>query len=194
MSGERLIEVKIAQTLDVSQNTVREALRILEQEGWVVKQPRRGVYVRSFSAAAAVEVYALVDAVEALALVWAVEKIDKAMRADLEALLVMARKYADIGERPQAFEQLLQFHERIGAAAQKPLTAQMLETLYNQMRLLEALRQARAPRTPRELEAQIKAHEALYLAIEAGDAESACRRLRGQIAAYSATTIAALKL
>ena len=32
MSGERLIEIKLAQAIDVSQNTVRDALRILEQE------------------------------------------------------------------------------------------------------------------------------------------------------------------
>src|SRR5512147_3047345 len=73
LSGERLIEVKIAQTLDVSQNTIRDALRILEGEGWVVKNPRHGVYVRSFTAAEAAEVCTVLAAVESLILAWAME-------------------------------------------------------------------------------------------------------------------------
>ena len=40
LSGERLIELSLAKTFDVSQNTVRDAMRLLEQDGWVVKHAR----------------------------------------------------------------------------------------------------------------------------------------------------------
>jgi DNA-binding GntR family transcriptional regulator len=194
LSGERLIEIKIAQTLDVSQNTVRDALRILEQEGWVVKNPRRGVYVRSFSAADANEVCVLTAAVETLALAWTMEHLDRVLRAELNGLIGQARKCAYSGEWKQAFEYLLRFHVRIGTASNKPLTAQLLESLYNQMRLVEALRQARSPRTSRQLESIIVANETLMKLIEAGDADAACQFLRKQIIDYSGDTVAALRL
>lgn len=194
VSGERLIEVKLAQALNVSQNTIREALRILEAEGWVVKQARRGVYVRSFTPDDAAEVCALIESVETVALVWLLQRGDKTTRAELHTLVVGARKAAYAGDRNEAVELLLRFHICISTAARRPLTAQLLETLYNQVRLLEALRQARAPHTLRELEAQISAHEVLYRAIEAGDADAACQRLREQITAYSALAVAALRV
>ncbi len=48
-SGNRMIESKIAKELDVSQSSIREALRILEQSGLVEINPRRGTYVTELS-------------------------------------------------------------------------------------------------------------------------------------------------
>ncbi len=192
-SGERLIELRIAQQLEVSQNTIRDALRILEQEGWVVKTPRLGVHVRQFSASDAAEIGALIASVETLALRWAIPHLDRNARAQLRALIRAARQFAHDGDQRQAFEQLLRFHQQISAAAQKPLTEQVLEALYNQLRLLDALRQAHAPRSDRELTAQIDEHEALLKLIDAGEVEAACQQLRTLIDAYSATTAEALR-
>lgn len=194
VSGERLVEIKLAQALTVSQNTIRDALRILEQEGWVVKNPRRGVYVRAISADAAAEVCALLGAVEAMALTWAMEENYKGLRAELAPTITAARKSAIEGDRMAAFEHLLQFHHRIGAAAGKPMTEQFIDTLYNQIRLLEALRRARAPRAARELDAIIDVHDALLRLIDTGNAASACTFLRNQLADYNRTVVAALRL
>lgn len=43
--GERLVEDKLAETLGVSRNPVREAIRSLEATGLVEVEPRRGAYV-----------------------------------------------------------------------------------------------------------------------------------------------------
>ena len=194
LSGERLIEVKIAQALDVSQNTIRDALRILEGEGWVIKHPRHGVYVRTFTAAEAAEVCTLLATVEALMLAWAMETMDKMARADLHAALTAARKALYAGDAQTALGYLLAFHARIVEAANRPLTQHVLESLYNQTRLLEALRQARAPRPLPELERYIEAHEAMLKHIDAGEVEAACERLRQQTADYGASIAAALRL
>lgn len=194
LSGERLIEVKIAQVLNVSQNTIRDALRILESEGWVVKHPRHGVYVRSFTAAEAAEVCAVLAAVEALMLTWAMMTMDKLARADLHTALLAARKAAYIGDAAAAFDHLLTFHGRIVAAANRPLTQRVLESLYNQVRLLDTLRQARAPRSLRELERYITAHEAMLRHIDAGEVEAACAILRQHTTDYGAAIAAALRL
>ncbi len=193
VSGERLVEIKIAQAHDVSQNTVRDALRILEQEGWVVKIPRRGVYVRTLNTADAAELCALIAAVETLALTWVLEQPDKALRAELRGLLTAASKAASAGQHQEAFKRLIGFHMRIGIAS-KPLTAEVLETLYNQIRLLEALRQARAPRAARELNALIDAHDNLLHLIDTGDADAACQSLREQLDEYQTAIVAALRV
>ena len=43
--GERLLEVELAETLQISRASLREALRLLENKGLVVTNHRRGAYV-----------------------------------------------------------------------------------------------------------------------------------------------------
>ena len=45
--GERLTEDRLAEDFGVSRNPVREALRVVEAEGFVELQPRRGAVVAS---------------------------------------------------------------------------------------------------------------------------------------------------
>ena len=47
--GERLMEIRLAEELGVSRTPIREAIRKLEQEGFVVMVPRRGTYVADIS-------------------------------------------------------------------------------------------------------------------------------------------------
>jgi DNA-binding GntR family transcriptional regulator len=194
LSGERLIEVKIAQMLEVSQNTVRDALRILEQEGWVIKQPRHGVFVRSFSAADVAEVCGLIAAIETVALEATIRVLDRVLKAEMNAMMAAARKASYSADWRQAYEHLLRFHIRIGTACNRPLTAQLLESLYNQIRLIEALRQARSPRSADDIVRQIEANAKLLQLMEAGNAQAACQHLREQITIYTSETLAALGL
>jgi len=43
--GERLMEIQLAEEMGVSRTPVREAIRKLELEGFVVMIPRKGAYV-----------------------------------------------------------------------------------------------------------------------------------------------------
>ncbi|HHX96242.1 MAG TPA: GntR family transcriptional regulator, partial [Clostridia bacterium] len=47
--GERLMETELAEEMDVSRTPIREAMRKLELEGYVVMVPRKGAYVASLS-------------------------------------------------------------------------------------------------------------------------------------------------
>ncbi|MBE2271773.1 MAG: GntR family transcriptional regulator [Anaerolinea sp.] len=194
LSGERLIELSIAHELNVSQITVRDALRILEQEGWVVKQPRRGVYVRSFTPENALEVFAVMEALELLLLEWLIPVITKAACAELGVLLMTARKHAHRSERREAITVLFAFHEKMGTLIDRPLTNHLLDGLRNQVRLLEAIRQARAPFNLRELHAQIDQHEAIVRALEAGDLAGAQQHSRVLYAAYRELMLSILRI
>ena len=64
--GERLVEEEVAARFDVSRNPIREALRTLSTEGFVVIEPRRGARVASIDAAAAGELFELRAPLEGL--------------------------------------------------------------------------------------------------------------------------------
>jgi DNA-binding GntR family transcriptional regulator len=166
ISGERLVELTLAQQMGVSQNTVRDALRILESEGWVVKNPRRGSFVRSFSIAEAAELYALWAAVECLALRWALEGATKASLAQLRRFIQGGRKQTLKGDLPGAVEALFAFHAAIGALAGKAQTLDLLTSLHNRVYLLEIVRQLQSPRSAHAQEAQLILYEKLVSLIE----------------------------
>jgi DNA-binding GntR family transcriptional regulator len=64
--GERLIEDRLAEQLGVSRNPVREALRVLEAEGFVDTAVRRGCLVATLSAEQAADLFEVRLAMEPL--------------------------------------------------------------------------------------------------------------------------------
>lgn len=192
LSGERLVELTLAKRLSVSQNSVREALTLLEAEGWVVKSPRTGAHVRAFTLDEAAETYALLAALETLALGWVFNSSRHLELPSLRATLTAARTRARDGERDKAIAALFRFHELLIAAAKRPQTIAIHGRLMNAARLLEMTRQARIPSTPPELEAHLVRHEMLLRAFIDGDAVTANRLLHEQFEAYAALVQEAL--
>ena len=65
--GERLMEIQLADELGVSRTPIREAIRKLELEGFVVMVPRRGTYVADISLKDIAQVFEIRSALEELA-------------------------------------------------------------------------------------------------------------------------------
>ncbi len=65
--GERIYEHLLATELGVSRNPVREAIRMLESEGLVVVEPRRGVLVRRFDPRDVEDLFDVREAMEVMA-------------------------------------------------------------------------------------------------------------------------------
>src|SRR5579884_2395332 len=65
--GQRLSEVQLSRELGVSRPPLREAMRLLQQEGLLSLQPRRGTFVAPLTAEDVREIYSLRAALEALA-------------------------------------------------------------------------------------------------------------------------------
>src|SRR5213592_3700218 len=65
--GERLIEEQLTQRFGISRAPLREALRLLGQQGLVEHLPRRGVRVAELSARDIDELFTLRDALEQFA-------------------------------------------------------------------------------------------------------------------------------
>jgi DNA-binding GntR family transcriptional regulator len=143
--GERLVEMTIASELNVSQNTVREALRIMEHDGWVVKRARHGIYVRSFTSKQAEELYTLRIALEQLIMDWALMNISEDDKIYLARVVADARIFAGMGNDLGIRETLLIFHETLLGIANRPLATKILKTMFNQSRLLGNLRAIHDP-------------------------------------------------
>jgi DNA-binding GntR family transcriptional regulator len=173
MGGERLIEQTLAAQLQVSQNTIRDALRVLEAEGWLVKTARHGVYVRSFNKAEAEELFALWAAVEALALRWAMASLTKNALGQLRRLIQDARKQALMGDSRRAAESMFDLHTAFASLSGRAQTVELLTSILNRVRLLEIVRQMRAPRSQHAYQTQILLYEKLLSLMEAGDVDAA---------------------
>ena len=85
--GERLMEVQLADELGISRTPVREAIRKLEQEGYVIMMPRRGTYVADVSEVDVKEIFEIRSALESLATGLAARRIEQEELEELQNLL-----------------------------------------------------------------------------------------------------------
>ena len=90
--GERLSETALAKEFDVSRNTLREAFRVLGEQGLVTHIPHRGVSVASPSTADVVDIYRVRHHVECSVLEHAPRNHPNA--AQMEAAVEAAEKFA----------------------------------------------------------------------------------------------------
>ncbi len=84
--GERLIEEELAAVLGVSRAPIREALRMMQKDGLVVVNPRKGAIVNSISREDMTEIYRVSGVLEGLAVELFCALATKKELADLQAL------------------------------------------------------------------------------------------------------------
>jgi DNA-binding GntR family transcriptional regulator len=192
--GERLVELTIAHELSVSQNTVREALALLEQDGWVVKRARYGVTVRSFTTEEAEELYTLRAALERLTLDWALDAITRDHKAHLASIIGEARIQAGMGMDRGVREAIFTFHEAILDIANRPQTARLLRVMLNQTRLLGNLRAEHDPDDSDAYAGTLTGYGALMTHIRYGNREAAQAALYEVIMAERKSLLTVLDL
>jgi DNA-binding GntR family transcriptional regulator len=85
-SGYHLKQVHLAQMLNTSQTPVREAMKLLEREGWVVSTFNKGTIVRTFSEKDLQDAYEVREMLEGLTARKAASVLNKDQIAHLEEL------------------------------------------------------------------------------------------------------------
>lgn len=128
--GTKIAEIPLARRLGVSRTPVRLALGILEQEGLLVRSPRRGFTVREITVQEIVDAFDVRGALEGLACRLAVEKgLQVATRIALEECLDHAERLLAKGHITDTDAQdwtsiNARFHNEIVAAAgNRPLSS-----------------------------------------------------------------------
>ena len=163
--GTRIVERELAAELAVSRVPVREALRMLQTEGFISVVPRKGVEVRSLSRVDVVELFDVREALEVLATRRAAETATPARLRRLGQLLAKARKAIDTGDPAAAGAANDAFHDEIIRLADNGLLASMLEPLQGRLHWLF--------RQIADLDALWEEHKELFDAIASGDPDRA---------------------
>jgi DNA-binding GntR family transcriptional regulator len=176
--GERLVEERLTETFGVSRPPVREAMRLLEQQGLIHRVGRRGAYVADLTAGDVREIYVLRGALERLAVELGVPVIDPARLVPLRAALDQMRRAASIEDRELLLETNLEFHQALCALAGNRRLMQIYESLLGQSRLCMALNIRVRERLFGSLAENVDRHAALLTLIEAGDRSAVLASLR----------------
>ncbi len=110
--GERLVEVKLAEKLGVSRGPIREALRMLMQDGLII-QNKGPIQVYQPTRQDLEEVFQCREGLEALAVQLAVKKISKKQRDQLFLNIEKTREankqklFSELGKLDQEFHNLI---------------------------------------------------------------------------------------
>ncbi len=185
---ERIIEMRLAQELGISQGPVREALRDLELFGFVVSEPFRGTRVRQFSHADFAGIYPVRAALEGVAARAAAERVDAAFVARLETLFARITEMAQIENRHAFMEADNAFHEAIVVHSGNAWLGQFWRNMRLPMTTIVTV--TLSTRTLPELAAR---HEPLLATISRGDAAAAEAAMRLHIEEIAGWVLAALE-
>jgi DNA-binding GntR family transcriptional regulator len=130
--GERMMEIQLAEEMGVSRTPVREAIRKLELEGFIVTVPRKGAYVAGISVKDIVDVFEVRAALESLAAGLAAERIADQELEELERALVQIAE-ARGGDLNAVVQTDTNFHEIIYRASRNQRLIQIITHLREQI-------------------------------------------------------------
>ena len=175
--GERLMEIQMAEEMGVSRTPVREAIRKLELEGFVVMIPRKGAYVAGISIKDIADVFEVRAALEALAAGLAAERITEEELDELERFLVEISELRESGNLDAIVEKDTKFHDVIYRASRNERLVQIVTHLQEQIHRFRTASLARPGRTRDALDE----HKKLVEAISDRDVELAQKLAREHI-------------
>jgi DNA-binding GntR family transcriptional regulator len=187
--GERLVEADLAAQLGVSRAPVRDALRMLEHDGLVTANGRRGRFVTVLSARDAWEVYTLREALEAMAVGIVArscppEVLDQAERI-VEEMHVASRR----GDRASLSRLDVSFHRLICETADHE---RLLRTWDSMSTLISLLSRQVIGAQYDDLEAVPARHQLLVDVIREGDVDAATAAIKGHIESVAQSVVARL--
>jgi DNA-binding GntR family transcriptional regulator len=163
--GQRVPQEEIAGQLGVSVAPVREALRILEQEGQVTYLPRRGYFVTALQIKDLEEIYELRSILEAHAARRAIEILDDDA---LERIVHAARECAnavDTGDVAAGLAANRRLHLAILDSPEHPHAMRLIRMLWDSTESYRALYY----NSPAERRKSIQAHDRIIRAVRRRD-------------------------
>lgn len=167
--GERLMEVQLADELGISRTPVREAIRKLEQEGYVIMMPRRGTYVADISEGDIKEIFEIRSALESLATGLAARRIEQNELENLQSLLNEIEGYIKENNIEKIVETDVKFHELLYQVSRNNRLVGIISNLKEQLARFRTLSMS----YPGRLQATFEEHSEMVEAIADGDVSSA---------------------
>ena len=177
--GSRLVERSLAATLGVSHIPVREALARLEEEGLVVRLPRRGARVAQLSHESLGEISSLRVVLEGFVVRRVQERWTPAQRRELERLVDRMVAAARRGDVSAVSDIDRRFHQRLWRIADHSILLEVAAGLRGRInRFLQAATEALPPD---DLVRHARSHRELLEVIASGDPDAAAAAMRDHI-------------
>jgi DNA-binding GntR family transcriptional regulator len=168
----KLDERRLSQDLGVSRTPIREAMTLLEQEGFVRSVPRRGIFVVRKTKQELLDIITVCAALESMA---ARLTATRATDAELKSLREMFSEFEHPAEHMHEYSEAnIAFHQTVIRLSRCPLIAEMTENLVLHMRAIRSV----SLRQDNRSEVSIREHMGIIDALERRDAEAAERLFR----------------
>ena len=176
--GERLMELQLASKLGVSRTPIREAIRMLEQEGLAVTTPRKGAEVAKMTLKDMEDVLKIRDALDELAVRIACQKISDEQLKQLEDMKELFEKSTQTGNVKKIAEADVTFHDVIYEATGNP----KLVTLLNNLREQVYRYRVEYIKDPKNYPTLIAEHEAILESLKNRDVKNAVEAMHVHVA------------
>ena len=175
--GERLMELQLAAKLGVSRTPIREAIRMLEQEGLAITIPRKGAIVAGMTEKDMQDVLEIREALEELSVQVSCDKITDEDIAELQKNMKNFEHSLKSGDLKKMAHADVEFHDVIYRATDNPKLINMLNNLREQMYRyrVEYLK------NPQNHEQLLHEHEAIYKGIVEKDKSAVTEMIRKHI-------------
>lgn len=167
--GERLIEDRLTEQLGISRPPLREALRVLEQEGLIVNRPRRGSTVATLTDQDVFEILTLRTALERLAIELGVPVKEPHRLEVAQAALAEMQQCADAEDRGSLVQAGYRFHSSLVALAGHRRLEEAYASVQQQLLLCMARNLYAREHYYEDLHEHVARHRTLLELVEAGD-------------------------
>lgn len=176
--GERLVEEQLTRRLGISRAPLREALRLLGQQGLVEHVPRRGARVATLSDRDVQELYAVRDMLERHAVEQALPLRDAAQLDGLRAAVARMRDAAVAGDQLEVANAHRRFHVSLVALAGNGQLTAIYESILVKLQLYMAINLRREAEQAHADDGAHR-HERLLDAVATGDPAAVLTALAG---------------
>jgi DNA-binding GntR family transcriptional regulator len=181
--GAVISQVELARALGVSRTPLREALRMLQEEGLIDAEPNRQARIAGFDPTELDTVYATRIALEGVAIALTAATADAALVGELDTMIAEMERFGSTGNEVEFHEVHRRFHRLVVSSAPVAFTKLMLthqdraERYWRLLTLVES-----APHTRRERE-----HREIVEAIRLRDGRMASAALARHLARTALT-------
>lgn len=178
----RLVEQELATSMQTSRGPVRDALKILENEGLVVRQSHRGTLVAQLHPEDFKEIYTMREALETVAIRYAIQNAtDQQIDALAELVTSMENMSRQNYNQSDATDLDMDFHHTLCKISGHKRVLWIWESMSGQIRLVLLKHHLNNPDNLRVR--SVAWHEKIVEALHARDTEKAIKELGTHMAA-----------
>ena len=182
---ERIVEAKWAAKFGVAQASVREAINMLAQAGFVVKSPGRSARVICLSECDVIHIYALRGAIEGLAARLAAES-RRGLKV-LQATMDFMRESAAMGDRERLLDCDLQYHLELCELSRNPFLIEHARRILVPLFAFVRVKVFASGQSSSAWDKDLEAHQQIIDLIRVGEGDLAEQYVKKAMARFAKT-------